>query len=218
MAKNALIIFIKYPQPGKVKTRLAKGIGGEKSVLLYRMFVDALLKRTAPGNFQRMVFYSPANKKNEIAKWLGEDIRIYPQRGGALGDRLLKAFDFAFKNGAEKVIAIGSDSPLLDNALINRAFRCLRNKEIVVGPAFDGGYYLIGLSSLEKSLFQGISWGTEKVFKQTMEKIREKKKSHEILSVHFDVDRKEDIFLLRDKIKGPGINSFGLEEISDIIS
>ena len=168
MKKNILIIFIKYPEAGQVKTRLAKDIGEKKAVSLYQKLVEWTVASTQSAAYERLIFYIPEDKKQQIADWLGYNLTYLPQEGGDLGERLTNAFKLTFaKETTKKVIVIGSDNPFVKEKLINKAFKCLKNKECVIGPAQDGGYYLLGLCSPNREIFQGIDWGTDKVLAQT---------------------------------------------------
>lgn len=214
MQPNTLIIFIRYPEAGLVKTRLARSIGVSKAALLYRLFVEALLKRTDDKNFQRIIFYTPDNKKGEIIHWLGKDITVRPQKGDALGERLSRAFELTFKNGAKRVVAIGTDSPLLDKKDIKSAFEVLKDKQCVLGPSLDGGYYLLGLSFLNKWIFKGISWGTKKVFGQTMNRLIKTNTSYGLLGASFDVDTYKDLLMLKQRLQDSHkINPYGLDSV-----
>ena len=219
MQSDILIIFIRYPQAGLVKTRLAKYIGADKAARLYRLFVEALLLRTDDTNYQRIIFYTPADKKKEITRWLGSGLTLQLQKGNNLGERLAHAFEFAFKHGAGHVIAIGSDSPLLDKRTVRDAFVKLKRATCVLGPAFDGGYYLIGLSSFSGKIFKGIRWGTKNVLRQTIDRLKKSKISCRFLMASFDVDTRDDLLLLM-KIPQAAkkINVLGLAPIFDILN
>lgn len=215
-ANNLLIIFVKYPQPGLVKTRLAKDVGKQKAADLYRLFVEAALKRTKGKNFKRLIFYTPQDKVKEIKKWLGSDgLEFRPQKGRDLGERLFNAFRLTLGSSCvRRIVTIGTDSPLIDRKVVNTAFKALETKQCVLGPALDGGYYLIGLSSLKKEVFKGINWGTKKVFAQTLKRLKMLKMSYSFLDLSFDVDRHKDIVYLRQKIRGSlQINPLGLKPI-----
>lgn len=218
---DKLIIFIKYPQAGRVKTRLARSIGRENAARLYRAFVEAILKRTKCKSFQRVIFYNPARKEKETRNWLGEAApgSVFAlQRGRDLGERLSHAFKFAFDRGAARAVAIGSDSPLIDKALIVGALRKLRDVRCVIGPALDGGYYLIGLSSLNEKIFQGIHWGTESVLGQTIAKLKQLKIKYALLSKSFDIDSYQDIILFKKKMQSAlRINPLGLAHLYGIL-
>ncbi|HAZ10559.1 MAG: hypothetical protein A2047_02380 [Omnitrophica bacterium GWA2_41_15] len=189
---NVLIIFVKYPRAGFVKTRLAKEIGRKNASELYRLFVKTILSRIKDKNFTRVIFYSPASKRNEIKRWLGGEI-LYPQKGKDLGERLLAAFRLTFQKGAKKVVAIGTDSPALNKKLVLDAFEKLKDTECVLGPAFDGGYYLVGLSSFYKEIFQHIDWGSYNVFKQTLGTIKKLRVRFSLLEKVLDIDNKDDL-------------------------
>ena len=190
---NVLIIFVKYPQPGFVKTRLAKEIGKKNASELYRLFVETLLARIKDKNFTRVIFYSPISKRNEIKRWLGDNLALSPQKGRGLGERLSYAFRLTFKNGAKRVVVIGTDSPALNKKLILDAFKKLKETQCVLGPAFDGGYYLVGLASFHEEIFQHIYWSSDNVFKQTLKTIKKSRISFSLLDKQLDIDNKDDL-------------------------
>ncbi|MGR3309765.1 MAG: TIGR04282 family arsenosugar biosynthesis glycosyltransferase [Candidatus Brocadiales bacterium] len=206
---NSLLIFLKYPEAGEVKTRLARGIGGEKAARLYRLFVDATLKRTLDRNelYEQLLFYAPVERGSEIKSWIGGSggdkvtLSLQPQIGSDLGERMLNALKAAFSNGAKKAVIIGTDSPTLDKETIYEAFYLLKNTDIVIGPAVDGGYYLIGASlPAPREIFIGIDWGSNKVFEQTIKRIRGGNASYSLLPLHYDVDNLEDLRTLKKEI------------------
>jgi rSAM/selenodomain-associated transferase 1 len=219
---NGLIIFIKYPEAGLVKTRLAKEIGKEKAAFLYRLFVEAILGRTEDRSFRRLVFYTPAKRVKEIVRWLDPKLdfyTFYPQKGKNLGERLSCAFKLSFKNGAKRVVAIGTDIPTIDKNVILDAFKVLENKPCVLGPALDGGYYLIGLSVFRKEIFKEISWGTKYVLRQTINRLHHIKIDYHLLDKCFDIDTYEDLLLLKTNLKGtPGISRYALSHILNALN
>lgn len=217
LLEDVLLIFAKYPQAGFVKTRLAKDIGKEKASLLYRLFVEATLKRTENRRFKRIVFYSPANKKNEITDWLGNGFKMHSQKGDDLGDRLSYAFKFAFKNKAKRVIAIGTDSPTIDKILIEKAFKRLKDVNCVLGPALDGGYYLIGLTHFYPEIFTSINWGKDDVLDKTKYKLHKLGLEFSLLEPYLDIDSLKDLYLFKRQLKNNlKINPLGLEEIDRV--
>jgi hypothetical protein len=193
---NVLLIFVKYPRLGRVKRRLSKTIGRENATFLYKIFVEKTIKETKSKNYERIIFFTPIRRKKEFIKWLGKRLKFIPQKGKNLGDRLYNAFKEAFALGAEKIVAIGTDSPLLNKEVIYRAFKKLNNKECVIGPSLDGGYYLLGLSCLNRGLFKGINWGTEKVFRQTLNAIKKINFRLGLLEKMLDVDDIKDLITL----------------------
>jgi hypothetical protein len=208
---NCLLIFLKYPEAGKVKTRLASKIGPDNAARLYRLFVEATLKRLVDKNrhYEQLLFYTPPERGSKIEAWLGKQMRnaecimqnFYPQIGSDLGERMLNALKTVFSNGAKKAVIIGTDSPSLDKEIIYEAFRLLKDNDIVIGPAADGGYYLIGVSLPALSgPFTGIDWGSKEVFEQTVKGIRKAKASYALLPLHYDVDTLEDLRTLKQEI------------------
>ena len=198
--ENHLVIFIKYPQKGFVKTRLARDIGAEKSTFLYKKFVEIILRQTKSKFYSRSVFYTPENKREQITEWLGEGLCYYLQEGNDLGCRLYNAFDKILRLGSKRVVVIGSDNPLIDEKVVLKSFKELIKKECVVGPSLDGGYYLLGLRLLIKDIFENIDWSTNKVLGQTSDILDKLKVTYKLLDTGLDVDRKKDLVLLRDKL------------------
>lgn len=195
--ERILIIFVKYPEAGSVKTRLAQSIGEERAASLYRLFVELLLKRISDTSFERLIFYSPAEKRGKLSGWLGGGLRLFPQRGDNLGQRLSNAFQFAFREGARKVVIVGTDIPLLDKEVILTAFQRLEDSQCVIGPSLDGGYYLLGLSHFDAKIFQNINWGTDKVLNETLQAVKHLGLAYSLLAECFDVDDIEDLVRLK---------------------
>lgn len=224
MSNNYLIIFIRYPETGKVKTRLSKSIGSESATTLYRLFVEAVLNRTSfntPSSqkdhehsssndtrYETAVFFTPEEKRSNIKDWLGDKYRLYHQSGNDLGERMSNAFKKIYDVGAKKVVIIGSDTPTLKKRLIFQAFELLDKNDVVIGPTKDGGYYLLGLSFIsnpfkkyqEDEIFTEIEWSTEKVFNQTITKVKNSGYSYKPLPEYYDIDTIEDLYLLKQEI------------------
>ena len=236
MSDNHLIIFIKYPEPGKVKTRLSKGIGKENATILYKLFVEALLKRVSINNtytenkngqhraYETTIFFSPEDRKEEMKNWLGQKHKnkLSPQSGNNLGERISNAFRLISKAGAKKVVIIGSDTPALDKETILQSFDLLSHNDTVIGPTKDGGYFLLGLSFLTDSfkrdsaweIFTGIEWSTENVFTQTIESVRKCGLTYELLFQYYDIDIQLDLFSLKHDIEK--INDIKEEHLHEI--
>ncbi|MBI4369894.1 MAG: TIGR04282 family arsenosugar biosynthesis glycosyltransferase [Elusimicrobia bacterium] len=143
-------------------------------------------------------------------KWLEDTVPVpfFLQHGADLGSRLTKAFKHAFQSGAKKVIIIGSDTPHLDPKDISEAFNLLGSRDAVLGPAKDGGYYLIGLKSPNPALFNGISWSTSQVLKQTLERINHQKLSLGLLPSYSDIDTPADLEMLERLSRNGHANKF----------
>jgi len=170
LKSTALIIFIRFPSPGKVKSRLALSLGAEKATNFYRLCAEYVFRKSAEvsGEVRRYVFYSDRSDEDETKQWAGPQFYFSPLTEGSLGTRIEHAFRYVFNEVAQKVIILASDVPDISAEIINDAISALGYYDIVVGPAHDGGYYLLGMKGLHKKLFRGISWSTEKVFKQTL--------------------------------------------------
>ena len=189
MSKNLLLVFTRNPELGKVKTRLAKTVGNATALKIYTF----LLKRTrdivVKVSADKAVYYSVKVRENDI--WDASIFQKHQQVGEDLGIRMLHAFKNGFKAGYKKVIIIGSDLYDLTSETIENAIIALENNEVVIGPAEDGGYYLLGMNSLEEKVFKNKEWGTETVRKDTLEDLKDKKVF--LLGELNDVDIFEDI-------------------------
>jgi uncharacterized protein len=162
-----LIVFLKAPRVSAVKTRLGEKIGMEAACRAYCELVEALLKNMA--NILHVELrISPDNASDEIAGWLKPAWIVTGQGSGGLTERLVSAFEDAFNAGGERVLIIGSDCPDVTEADIYDAWELLRENDLVLGPATDGGYWLVGLSAPAPFLFEGIPWSTEKVMEKTL--------------------------------------------------
>ncbi len=189
MSKNLLIIFTRNPELGKVKTRLAKSIGDENALTIYKTLLDRTEKTTRNLTCDKAIYYSVKIRENDI--W---DTSIYQkqqQHGNDLGMRMFNAFQEAFYNNYDKVSIIGSDLFDLNPNHINDAFKALDTRDVVIGPAHDGGYYLLGMKSLYSEVFKNKDWGTSSVFKDTIQDL--KNKNIHLLETLNDVDVYDDL-------------------------
>lgn len=180
MSRCHILYFVKYPEPGKVKTRLAQTIGYEEAAGIYRSLAEENFRtlRELSSFFEICVMFDPPESEARIKEWLtGDSCHYLAQAGTDLGARLAHAFQQAFQGGAKSAIAVGSDTLNLNAGIIHQAAEILKTKDAALGPARDGGYYLIGLSRWEPSVFQNIPWSTEAVAGVTMERIRAGKMS-----------------------------------------
>lgn len=172
MSLDTLIYFVKYPEPGKVKTRLAHDVGHEKAAEIYRNLVESNLKVLAQVRepFRLILAFDPAQKEREIRAWLKpfQIIDFLAQKGTTLGERLDDAFNFAFSGNTKHVMALGSDTMGLTPAIVKEGLEALHEYDCVIGPAKDGGYYLIGLASDGLEIFSDIPWSTSMVYQNTV--------------------------------------------------
>jgi rSAM/selenodomain-associated transferase 1 len=188
---DLLIVFLKAPRPGAVKTRLADDLDGPAAEAIYRV----LLERTcaaAQAASAVEVRFSPEDAATEVQPWIRPGWHAAPQGAGDLGERLVRAFDEAFARGAAMVIVIGSDCPALEPADLESARAALRDHDVVVGPAEDGGYWLIGLRAHRPALFQSIPWSTNQVLDATLRHAQEGQlRVHQLRTLR-DIDTLED--------------------------
>lgn len=200
--KRALIVFVKAPIPGDVKTRLIPHLTGLEAADLYKCFVGDLMKNINRMNSQVkvQVAYQSHPKASDLS-WLGmkNAPEIFKQDGRSLGERLIHAFGVAFGRGAKQVVIIGSDSPNLPKDYLDQAFESLVNSDVVLGPSSDGGYYLVGLSRPCLKLFEDVSWSTDQVFERTSHNAQQHGYTLRILPSHYDIDTINDLkFLAQD--------------------
>jgi len=189
MTKNCILIFTRNPELGKVKTRLAKTIGDEKALKIYQFLLKKTLEVAQKVISDKAVFYSEKITEND--NWNPEIFQKYLQVEGDLGVKMQHAFKQSFEKGYEKVAIIGSDLFDLTPEIIQEAFHALETHEVVIGPAKDGGYYLLGMKKLYQSVFENKNWGTATVLKETLEDLTNKKVF--LLEELNDVDVFEDI-------------------------
>ncbi|NNE27994.1 MAG: glycosyltransferase [Saprospiraceae bacterium] len=186
---RVLLIFIKNPELGKVKTRLAKDVGPAKALEIYNDLLEHTRNITVATNAHRILFYSSHIDLQD--QWPSDIFEKRLQVQGDLGEKMVHAFQTGFQK-AKKVVIIGSDCPQLSTNEIEKAFTTLDQKDVVIGPALDGGYYLLGMKSLQVNLFQGIPWSTEKVADLTLEKVLDSGKTCHLLKPLSDIDYLED--------------------------
>lgn len=199
VCKQHLIIFTRYPEPGKTKTRLIPALGAAGAANLHRQMAEytilqvkelqkimavSLEVRFASGNVQLM------------ADWLGKDLVYCPQGEGDLGERMWRSLSNAFNLGVERLVIIGTDCPGVNSQILTTAFAQLAYSDLVLGPALDGGYYLIGLRRTVPELFCNISWGSSQVLNQTVAIANQQNLSYAYLTPLADVDRPEDLSIL----------------------
>ena len=193
---DQLTIFTRYPEPGLTKTRLISALGEEGAAKLQKELTEQTIQKVdqlAKTSTVEPVICFEGGDLVSMKNWLGPD-RIYQQQAhGDLGRKLKKAFGDAFSAGAQRVVTIGCDCPALSREHIGRAFDALYMKDLTLGPASDGGYYLIGIKYPIDALFEDIPWGTDKVFEKTVSLAQQLGLSIEILEELQDVDRPEDL-------------------------
>lgn len=200
MSKEKLIVFVKNEEEGKVKTRLAKTVGDEKALDIYRLLLGYTFDQIQPLKVTKEVCYSRFIKENDL--WSEGSYSKELQKGDGLGERMSEAFRRSFEEeGMGKVLIIGSDCAELTTDILQEAFSRLDDHDVVIGPADDGGYYLLGMSKFIPELFTDISWSTGAVLKQTLEKADEENATYYKLQELHDVDIEADWELVKYKFE-----------------
>ncbi|WDQ19548.1 TIGR04283 family arsenosugar biosynthesis glycosyltransferase [Rhodopirellula sp. P2] len=193
-------MFSRYPEPGVTKTRMIPALGAERAAGLQ----ESLTKRTLAvaseyrsGHSCDLEVRFAGGDSTRMRNAFGTDKEYRSQQGASLGERLIDAFAVAFNEGATRVVVIGSDCPEMDPTILDEAMRALSHADVVLGPAIDGGYYLIGLNANQPGLFQEIDWGGENVFRQTARKAIQLRCKVHCLQTLSDVDYPEDLVVCR---------------------
>jgi rSAM/selenodomain-associated transferase 2/rSAM/selenodomain-associated transferase 1 len=188
-----LMVFAKAPVPGRVKTRLAEDVGPQEAARIYRDLGRRVVDQIREGPYRTVICYDPPEAERTVKEWLGEQrVEFRPQAPGSLGERLETAFRWAFRETG-RALVIGTDAPGVNQDLVEAALRALSAAHLVLGPALDGGYYLLGLTRPAPELFRGIPWSTEEVLKATLARARELGLTATLLPVLRDVDTLEDL-------------------------
>ena len=202
--KSIILLFIKAPVRGQVKSRLAAAIGNETALELYKNFILDIIDTVNKTGYPFRICYYPPDAGAEVSSWLAGQYRIMPQHGGDLGERMENAFTRCFSEGFERAILIGSDLPDLTPAVLQEAMSSLAENDVVIGPASDGGYYLIGFHKLTllPRVFHAIPWSTGTVFQETTAILQNSSLSMHQAPKWNDVDTVEDLRALCKRSKG----------------
>lgn len=196
MSDNALIIFAKNPVLGKVKTRLAKTEGDEQALEIYEKLLAFTREQVQQVKATVIVYYSDQIESND--DWVEVEKKV--QVSGDLGEKMSEALEAELVN-YKKVCIIGTDCAQLEAEIINRAFSELDDTDFVLGPANDGGYYLLGMKSFHTELFDDMKWSTSKVLRETLNRIKSMNKSVSLLPELVDIDTIQDWQLVMDNFK-----------------
>jgi rSAM/selenodomain-associated transferase 1 len=202
MSRDTLLVFLKNPVPGTVKTRLIPALGAETAADLYRVLAGQALQGTRPrgDEYERLLFFAPPDARAGVESWLPGETCL-PQAEGDLGQRMLAAFEEAFRRGSKRVAVMGSDVPWISRDHVIRAFGLLERRDVVLGPALDGGYYVLGLSGPHPALFHDIPWSTSAVLSATTAKAARHGLSLGLLDPLPDIDTIDDIRREWDRLR-----------------
>lgn len=201
-ADRALVIFARYPRLGQVKTRLTPALPASQVLRLYEAFLLDTLESAISGNWQTHLYLGDCSQEEELAwrkrRGVPEELPIRFQKGPDLGERLWNACQEILE-GFSRIVFIGADTPGLPSKLIEEAFLALERKPVAIGPVPDGGYYLLGLAEPRRELFEGIDWGSESVFEQTLSRIPSDE-AH-LLAAWNDIDEAADLAALEGRLE-----------------
>ena len=190
--KEAIIIFVRNPVLGKVKTRLAKTMGNGKALLIYQLLLEHTRQVTGNLHCDKFVYYSDYIDEND--DWNNVLYKKKLQSGGDLGERMANAFKQLFASGYQRLIIIGSDCLDLTSDLINEAFNRLKEADVVFGPSTDGGYYLLGLKvPYPPELFENKNWSTDTVLSDSLKTLEASGTSYQLLIPLNDIDEESDL-------------------------
>lgn len=208
--RRAIVVVGKVPRPGEVKSRLARSLGEERAARLYECFLlDTVEALSRLGEADVLV--SLLGGALPSLPKLGPNVKVVPQRGETFGRRLRNSIASALDMGYRPVVLVGSDNPSLPPEAVLEAFEALEGCDVVIGPATDGGYYLIGMHRLHERLFSDeIEWGTERVLGQTLERCRKEGLSVRLVRPWYDVDTARDLMFLKAHIEGCLLSGEGI--------
>lgn len=191
ISTETLLIFVKNPERGKVKTRLAQTVGDDKALFVYQELLKITKAVADKLEAHRQVWYSRFVEKEDL--WSDGPYEKKLQQGKNLGTRMKGAFRQAFENGFARVVIVGSDCAELTSSILRQAFGALHKHNVVVGPSLDGGYYLLGMTEFYPALFRQKKWGTSTVLKQTINQLEKMNLSYHLLPPLNDIDTWEDL-------------------------
>lgn len=200
---NTLGIFVKHPRAGMVKTRLARRLGGEDAAELYAAFIADLTDRFRAAADRRVLGYTPADESAEryFRAVAGNDYVLWKQLDASLGERIAAFLQEHLAAADDRVVLIGSDSPSIPRGYVDEAFELLATRDVVLGPATDGGYYLLGVRGACPRIFDRIDWSTAQVLQQTVDQVVERRAVLGLLPPWYDIDHEHDLYLLRGHIR-----------------
>lgn len=193
--RKAIILFVKYPEKGKVKTRLASTTSNNFAAGIYRILskniFDEVLKLKNECDIH--LFYAPYDNPDQIKNWVGQEYIYNEQTGADLGERIAYAFENVFLNNYKSAIIIGSDVPEIDSLIFTEAFKLLENNDAVIAPSDDGGYSLLGMNKQNRFLFENIEWSTDSVFTATKKKALKNSLNLKVMGPLTDIDTLDEL-------------------------
>jgi rSAM/selenodomain-associated transferase 1 len=198
---KTLGLFGKHPTPGQVKTRLADEVGAEVAARLYAAFMDDLAFHFRLTGDNRVLGYWPADSATYFDQYAKLGYELWPQPNGDLGQKIISFFKYALREEGSRAVLVGTDSPTLPGEFVEQAFAMLEQVDCVLGPATDGGYYLIGLRRPVPSLFENIAWSSANVLAQTLQRAAVGGLSLNVLPPWYDVDDLQGLQVLAGHLR-----------------
>lgn len=200
--RDLLICFLKFPQPGHVKTRLAKDLGAPGAAALYEALAERVITEVYPLSqaYDLVLCAEPTHTLEDFHQWIGPNWTFWYQEGDTLGERLAIAAETAFHHDYQRVMFIGTDCIGMDETFIEAAFQSLEKHDTVIGPSVDGGYYLLGINQPMGWLFRDMPWSTEMVLSTTINRLEEREMTHHLLEEKLDVDTLDDLVSFRESL------------------
>ena len=191
---DALIVFVKQPRPGAVKTRLARALGDDAAAQVYQVLAEGEVRSTAPvaREYQRFLFFSPGTARAAMEGWFPGET-LLPQQGDDLGARMAAAFAEVFARGFARAAIVGSDVPWVTRGHVLEALAAVDRHDLALGPAADGGYYLLALARPLPALFEDVAWSTDRVLAATLERAGRLGLRVRLLEQLPDVDTLDDV-------------------------
>jgi len=192
---QTVVLFVKPPIPGRVKTRLARDIGDDAACSIYRRLADYTIQQIQASGIPLALFFDGSDPVSLPPAWLQASQTCIPQQGQKLGERMVAAFRFLFVDTVKQAVLIGSDIPGIDAVYLRQAFELLADNSMVLGPVLDGGYCLIGFNQIHftESLFQNIPWSTDQVFELTLNAAVQAGLTVGLLPALQDIDTVDDL-------------------------
>jgi hypothetical protein len=198
---NRLIVFTRYPEPGNTKTRLISTLGPNGAAQFQKEMTEWTLSKAEEVKSASLEIRYEGGNKELMEDWLGLEFSLKPQGPGNLGEKMGRTFEESFGEGAKRVLILGSDCPGIFPSIIQEAFTQLDDNDLVLGPASDGGYYLIGLKTAQPGLFKDIPWGTNMVLQKTSDIGKNLGLNVYLLRTLSDIDRPEDLHILKSNLR-----------------
>ncbi|KMT22479.1 TIGR04282 family arsenosugar biosynthesis glycosyltransferase [Clostridium cylindrosporum] len=199
--KEAIIIFTRVPIKGRTKTRLQKCLSPKQCAMIHGSFIKDIYKTCKETKRDIFIFYTPKRYKHKLVELIGENDEYQVQVGEDLGEKMLDAIETVLSKGYYSCILLGTDVPGLKATYILNAFKALERSDVVLGPTFDKGYYLVGMKKPYKNVFSNQFYGTGDVLSNTISKIKEENLSYELVDTCLDIDEEEDLKALKEGIE-----------------